>query len=777
MSENKLKVLAVGSNPISAFLSWRLSASNAADVTVVWKSQYDIVLNYGISFKSKILGTERFRPHAIVKSVDNVQVPADTGFDYVLLCVKALPDVYDMGAIIASVVTPGHTCIVVNTSVGIGIESYLEKSFPNNVVLSLVCDTSAVTQTAPAEFEHQPATSSVSSTNFWIGAASKNAVGDESLVADMAESFAATLEAGSVSCQVSPNIRQQQWENSIGSIAFHPLSVLLDEPNLTALLNQPHATLIINGLIAELISIARSQSCKFENNNNNYSSFIAGVIEQSTSVVKPSMMYQDFAAHRPLEIEVLVSNPLKIAGENKLSVPRLELIYALLSKLNQSNQTSLPPPLPSSSSSSALPPSTSHPLQPPFLYRQSPSTTSLRQAHQQPPPLQHQFNASSRRPPQQPGRRGPTPVGQVTPNGYSANSSPGAVTGLEEFSDVLSFASGPPLSPPSSSNNSNVNNVNINSSSSYNERELDLRRRELALREAELSLRTTTSRPVMPMRAQTVGPSMSMHDLTAASSASPAVNFDMLSVTSKRNRRQGSNLRGPFKMGDPFVNDGSLASRRVSNGFDKSPIEYYESFMESPLALYTSDRYHSVDTRALTADHSRANSLSSNSGQRQMYPTAYSQPQQQQQHPARSISSAQGFWRGGGGGAPQPPLPSHALPRSLSSMAGPSPMDALTTAVRTTHLQQQSRAPPLPRSPSSQIYAQQRNIDERLLYAAASKVASGGADHVTTALATANGTNDASRRSLTGSASASASTNDGNDGSGNSSSASSLEQK
>ena len=41
----------VGGNAVSAFLSWRLQATNACDVTLVWKSGFDAVSQYGISFK------------------------------------------------------------------------------------------------------------------------------------------------------------------------------------------------------------------------------------------------------------------------------------------------------------------------------------------------------------------------------------------------------------------------------------------------------------------------------------------------------------------------------------------------------------------------------------------------------------------------------------------------------------------------------------------------------------------------------------------------------
>ncbi len=46
-----MKVVSVGGNPVSAFLSWRLQATNACDVTLVWKSGFEHVAQYGLSFK------------------------------------------------------------------------------------------------------------------------------------------------------------------------------------------------------------------------------------------------------------------------------------------------------------------------------------------------------------------------------------------------------------------------------------------------------------------------------------------------------------------------------------------------------------------------------------------------------------------------------------------------------------------------------------------------------------------------------------------------------
>ena len=136
-------------------------------------------------------------------------------FDYVLLCVKALPDVYDLAAVIESVVTPQHTCILVNTTHTLGVEAHLEQRFPTNVVLSLVSG-AEITQLGSSEFEH------LGATDVWVGPANKNATIPAAIQNDMAEALAMTLSTGQVECKVSGNIRQQQFERMIGYVHQWP---------------------------------------------------------------------------------------------------------------------------------------------------------------------------------------------------------------------------------------------------------------------------------------------------------------------------------------------------------------------------------------------------------------------------------------------------------------------------------------------------------------------------------------------------------------------------
>ena len=133
----------------------------------------------------------------------------DGPFDYVILCIKALPDVYDLASVIDAVVTPQHTCILINTTHTLGVEAAIEERFPTNVVLSLVSN-AEITQLGSSEFEHS------GSTEIWVGPANKNSGIPPAIQDDMAQALAMTLSSGQVDCKVSQNIRQQQFERVIG---------------------------------------------------------------------------------------------------------------------------------------------------------------------------------------------------------------------------------------------------------------------------------------------------------------------------------------------------------------------------------------------------------------------------------------------------------------------------------------------------------------------------------------------------------------------------------
>ncbi|KAG4301711.1 hypothetical protein PCK1_002196 [Pneumocystis canis] len=320
LSSSLLHILSVGSNSISAFFSWRLQSSNACKVTLVWRNHFDAVSSYGISFRSGVYGPERFKPYRIVQTIEEAKDP-HCPFDYIFVCIKALPDLYDIATVIEPAVTSSHTCIVVNITNAIGIENKLIERFPKNLVLSLVTE-AVFTHLGVADYEHS------GSSDVWIGLVQPNSILPDETQRDMIESLTLTLKAGNIECRFSDNILQQQWEKIIGVIAFYPLSVLFDEPNYSILLEKQNVKKIISGLLDELIQIAKVQNCSFD------ADFKSKIMDMMVADTSHSIMSRDYIARRPMEVQVFLTSPLDIANNYNIDVPRLETIHALMHNLN-----------------------------------------------------------------------------------------------------------------------------------------------------------------------------------------------------------------------------------------------------------------------------------------------------------------------------------------------------------------------------------------------------------------------------------------------------------
>lgn len=617
---SRLRILSVGGNAVSAFLSWRLQATNACDVTLVWKSGFESVAQYGISFKSPVYGNERFKPRSVVRSPEDASTSSKTSFDYVLLCVKALPDVYDLAGVIESVVAPQHTCIIINTTHALGIESYIESRFPTNVVLSLVAGAD-ITQIGPSEFEHK------GSSEIWVGPANRNPSIPATIQSDMSEALAMTLSSGQVDCKVSQNIRQQQYERMIGPIAFHPTSVLFETSNHAELLEKAGVRPLISGTIDELVTIATAQGCSFPSDFR----------EQTMEVmIRPAegqtTMYQDFLARRPMEVESFLGSPLKLAQEVKVDAPRTETLYAMIHHLNQVNQMKPvgPNPAPTAGPGGPRQPPTMRPngvpmngapmKGPPRGGNRAPSMMNG-----QPPP-----GMMNGQPPPGMMRRGPPPNG-YPPRGQSNGHGPSLSrrpsfedNNLEEFGHLMLYDD----VGEGENMYANANGASSNSDLAIRERELALRQREIALREREFQMQGRgPRRPPPPMAPPShIGGFDDDDDedffdpmsAPGASNVDPD-NIDMMSVTSRRARKAPTpgQMRVNPEMGPPSRGrSGGLMSRlpagrnknRTSTRVMADVPGLHDSLMNDPLMGYSSNRYGTVDRQQMNQD-SRPNSL------------------------------------------------------------------------------------------------------------------------------------------------------------------------
>lgn len=91
---------------------------------------------------------------------------------------------------------------------------------------------------------------------------------------------------------------------------------MFETPNHLALLDKIGVKEMISGVIDELLRLAETQGCKFS------SDFKQKTIDEMTRpTTTESIMWQDYLAKRPMEVETYLGSPIKLAHDAKCAVP------------------------------------------------------------------------------------------------------------------------------------------------------------------------------------------------------------------------------------------------------------------------------------------------------------------------------------------------------------------------------------------------------------------------------------------------------------------------
>lgn len=460
---------------------------------------------------------------------------------------------------------------------------------------------------------------------------------------------------------------------------------------------------MVSDVIDELLRLADVNGCKFP------VEFKQRTMDEMTKPNLPeSIMWQDYVARRPMEVETYLGSPIKLARDSNVSVPRIETLYALLHNLNIINRNRPkagegPPP-------SLMPPGSptvSSPLpRMPSQQGHRPMMGGMPNGNAMPPRQQPRPRNSSNF--SQAGmRRAPPPMNGPPPNGYPrappsmnggsrAPSRRGSMDGndLEEFSHLVLYDDIPEGQEPSLGGDADM---------ALREKEFQLRQRELALREQEMRMRRGpppgpgARRGPHPMRnSQQVFDDNDDDDDFLDPSAIPVApiidpdNFDMMSVTSRKNRKAPGPSAAQFRR-NPEV-DGPPSSRggRFRPNFGRNRTSQIghapmvtDNILDDPMMGFTSNRYGAVDRGAMGAG-SRANSLTASRLDELQYgPGPGGPPGMNGAYPRRASQSPGNPYSPSmrGSGRPSPPN-GHGPPVNGAPINGrPSPPDGVRQPV------------------------------------------------------------------------------------------------
>lgn len=129
MSTPPKEILVVGFGAVGAIYSFVLKKSRKARVTVVARSNYDTLCEYGIEVESERYGfAEGWRPDRICQSVEQA---ANRAYDYVIITTKVIPEQFRTHELLAPLMTeryvsqfPQPTYVLMQNGMNIELDLY-----------------------------------------------------------------------------------------------------------------------------------------------------------------------------------------------------------------------------------------------------------------------------------------------------------------------------------------------------------------------------------------------------------------------------------------------------------------------------------------------------------------------------------------------------------------------------------------------------------------------------------------------------------------------------
>ncbi|KAJ1887161.1 hypothetical protein LPJ81_006573 [Coemansia sp. IMI 209127] len=322
-----INVLLLGAGALGSMFTWRLQVSGAVQVTAVCRSNYQTVKDAGFRIESHEFGTHTYRPDKVVRTVEEAVAQGET-YDFILVCTKALPNMGDNSGMIAPAVVESKTIIILIQN-GIGIEDPFYARYPGNPVVSAVAHID-VSQPEGGAIRHGGLI------GISMGLFQPTAY-DADAATKALQALAALWNEGGAPCAVVDNIQALRWLKLVWNASFNTVAVVSGGNDTRKMLDNAECKALIRNLMTDVYRLGeaviggplptrRGMKCPDDFINDT---------DSRPHTVLPSML-MDFWAKRPMEHDVILGRPVKIARERGIPVPYLESVYALLVMVEKS---------------------------------------------------------------------------------------------------------------------------------------------------------------------------------------------------------------------------------------------------------------------------------------------------------------------------------------------------------------------------------------------------------------------------------------------------------
>lgn len=295
-------------------------------VSLVARSNFKAIEESGVKLQTRTFGDYTFNPDAAYPSVD-AAAATEKDWHYIVITTKALPDVNDDSEMITPLVGP-KSCIILIQN-GVGVEEPFRRRFPETPIVSAVTVVSAE-QTSPGVIRQNRWTR-ISIGPYTDG----RGTGDEAVSRRGTECTEALArwwtDLGGIK-DVEPHdeigLQTVRWHKLCINAAMNPSAVLSGGRGNADMVADPELRLHLLGVMHEIFDAApKILGRPFPASMAQPEKIIESTARNKGA--RPSMLL-DWEAGKPLELEVILGNPVRIARERGVEMPRLQSLYALL---------------------------------------------------------------------------------------------------------------------------------------------------------------------------------------------------------------------------------------------------------------------------------------------------------------------------------------------------------------------------------------------------------------------------------------------------------------
>lgn len=327
------RILLVGAGAIGAFFASRLASVPNVVVSALCRSNYKAVKSNGFRITSSYYGDYTFRPEFTFSSPDEARrVKREKGltWDYLLVTTKALPDVSDDSALLEGLVDQKSSIVLVQN--GIGIEEPYHRRFSGNTILSGVTIASCA-QPEPGLIKH----------NRWTKTDVGPYVPDNttsSPAIQASDKFVDLLGQSGIkdakSCS-HDDLQFIRWHKIAINATMNPSAVLSGGAGNRELALDPELAEHAKGVMNEVLAVAPVVLGKRLPDWLATPEQVLESVSKNMTGSRPSM-WQDWEAGRRMELEVILGNPVRMARERRMEMPRVQSMYALLKKAQEKRE-------------------------------------------------------------------------------------------------------------------------------------------------------------------------------------------------------------------------------------------------------------------------------------------------------------------------------------------------------------------------------------------------------------------------------------------------------